>query len=426
MYLKSTIKTRPNHNIPAGLSRHCQVCGSEDLELVIDLQHQPLCDSLLTREQLNEPELFYPLRQFWCKNCTLSQLDYVVQGSVVYHQNYPYRTGVTRELAAYQQQMAADLIRDLGISADSLICDIGSNDGTLLLGFKEKGMRVMGIEPTNIAHIANESGIETIHAPFNQTIAKQIVENKGRAKLVTATNVFAHMSTLGDVIEGLECLVADEGYFVLENHYLIPVMERLQFDTIYHEHLRTYSLRSLITLFSYYDFTVVDAKEVSRYGGNIRVLVAKGKNHSPKASVNELLAKEERVGLTNPDYYKAFCNKSIALKNQLLEFILQCNQKNRSIVGNSCPGRCSTLLNFAGIGPDLLPYLAEQPTSLKLNKYLPGTHIPIVNNQQLIDEQPDYVVLLAWHYAQPIMEQLRSRGLRSKFVIPMPEFKIIE
>ncbi len=391
----------------------------------MDLRNQPLCDSLLTKEQLSQPEQFYPLQQFWCKDCTLSQLNYVVPGDVVYHQNYPYRTGVTRELAAYQEQMAIDLITNLNIAPDSLVSDIGSNDGTLLSGFKKRGMRVIGVEPTNIAHIANEDGIETIHSPFNQQVAKQIVETSGQAKLVTATNVFAHMAALGDVIEGLEILVADDGFFVLENHYLIPIMERLQFDTIYHEHLRTYSLRSLITLFSYYNFTVIDATEVSRYGGNIRVCVAKGKNHTPKASVNELLAKEERIGLSDPDYYKTFCQKSIALKNQLLEFIIQCNQKNISIVGNSCPGRCSTLLNFAGIGPDLLPYLAEQPASLKLNKYLPGTHIPIVNNQRLIDEQPDYVILFAWHYAEPIMKQLRERGLRSKFVMPMPEFKII-
>lgn len=426
MYLNSGTKSRPNHNITSGLSRHCQVCGSEDLELVMDLRNQPLCDSLLTNAQLDEPEVFYPLRQLWCKNCTLSQLDYIVQGEVVYHQNYPYRTGVTRELVAYQQQMATDLIKDLNIPSDSLISDIGSNDGTLLSAFKAADMRVIGIEPTNIAHIANEDGIETLHTPFNQAIAKQIVEDKGQAKLVTATNVFAHMASLGDVLEGLEILVADDGFFVLENHYLIPVMERLQFDTIYHEHLRTYSLRSLITLFNYYNFTVVDVKEVSRYGGNIRVYVAKGKNHTPKTSVNELLAKEERIGLSDPEYYKQFRSKSIALKNQLLEFIVKCNQEDISIAGNSCPGRCSTLLNFAGIGPDMLPYLGEQATSLKLGKYLPGTHIPIVNNQRLIDEQPEYVVLLAWHYADPIIEQLRARGLRSKFIVPMPEFKIID
>jgi hypothetical protein len=392
----------------------------------MDLRNQPLCDSLLTKEQLDQPEHFYPLKQFWCKNCTLSQLNYVVPGDVVYHQQYPYRTGVTRELATYQQQMASDLIKDLNIPSDSFVSDIGSNDGTLLSGFKDRGMRVIGVEPTNIAHIANENGIETIHSPFNQDIARKLVETVGQAKLVTATNVFAHMASLGDVIEGLEILVADDGYFVLENHYIIPVMERLQFDTIYHEHLRTYSLRSLITLFNFYNFTVIDAIEVSRYGGNIRVYVAKGKNHTIKPSVNELLAKEERVGLTNPDYYKTFCDKSVALKNQLLEFVVNCNQKNKSIAGNSCPGRCSTLLNFAGIGPDLVPYLGEQATSLKLNKFLPGTHIPIVNNQRLIDEQPDYVILLAWHYAEPIMEQLRARGLRSKFVLPMPQFKIIE
>ncbi|MBA2648553.1 MAG: methyltransferase domain-containing protein [Legionella sp.] len=425
MSFKSEVSNRPNHNLSPGQQYHCQVCGAEDLELVIDLRHQPLCDTLLTQTQLHEPETFYPLRQVWCKQCTLSQIDYVVPGDVVYHQNYPYRTGVTQELASYQNQMALDLIRDLNLPQDSLVSDIGSNDGTLLTGFKKAGMRVIGVEPTNIAQIANDAGIETIHAPFDQTIAHQIVKTIGKAKLVTATNVFAHMATLGDVIEGLEIMVADDGYFVLENHYIVPVMERLQFDTIYHEHLRTYSLRSLITLFNYYDFTVVDAIEVTRYGGNIRVTVGKGKNHTPKSSVNELLLKEDKIGLLNSDYYKTFCQKATDLKNQLLEFILKCKREGLSIVGNSCPGRCSTLLNFAGIGPDLLPYLGEQSSSLKLGKYLPGTHIPIVNNQRIIDDQPDYVLLLAWHYADPIMEQLRARGLRSKFILPLPEFKII-
>lgn len=416
---------RPNHNIPSGHVTNCQICGNSDLRLVIDLGHQPLCDTLLSAEDLQKPETTYPLSQLWCPECTLSQMGYVVPGEVVYHQEYPYRTGVTRELREYQDQMAKSLVADLQLHSDQLVVDVGCNDGTLLTGFRSLGLRVAGVEPTGIAKYAREIGIDTFQAPFDVDVAKQIVDAHGQAKLVTATNVFAHMASLGDVVEGLEALVADDGFFVLENHYLEPIMERLQFDTIYHEHVRTYSLRSLVVLFDYYDFKVVHAEKVSRYGGNIRVYVSKGKKVARRESVDQILSEEAR-NFTDPSYYERFRQRSFQLKNQLLELSLKCHRAGSPLVGNSCPGRCSTLLNFAGIGADLMPYIAEQPASLKLGKFLPGRHIPIVNNQRLIDEQPENVLLLAWHFAQPIAEQLRERGSKSTFYVPMPEVNILD
>jgi SAM-dependent methyltransferase len=352
-------------------------------------------------------------------------MGYVVPGEVVYHQEYPYRTGVTRELREYQDHMARSLVAELQLQPDQLVVDVGCNDGTLLTGFRNLGLRVAGVEPTGIARYARDLGIDTFQAPFDTSVARQIVESHGQAKLVTATNVFAHMAALGDVVEGLEVLVADDGFFVLENHYLEPIMERLQFDTIYHEHVRTYSLRSLVVLFDYYDFKVVHAEKVSRYGGNIRVYVAKGKHATRRDSVDQILAEEAR-NFTDPAYYDRFRLRSYQLKNHLLELALKCHREGKPLVGNSCPGRCSTLLNFAGIGADLMPYIAEQPASLKLGKFLPGRHIPIVNNQRLIDEQPENVLLLAWHFAQPIAEQLRERGSQSTFYVPMPEVKILD
>lgn len=416
---------RPNHNFSAGPIDGCQVCGSHNVELVLDLGHQPLCDTLLSADQLNQPETFYPLRQWWCRDCTLSQLDYVVPGDVVYHQDYPYRTGVTLELVAYQAEMATSIIDDIRLSRDSLVVDVGCNDGTLLSKFASHGMRVVGVEPTGIAAFAREAGIDTVQSPFHREVATQIVQTHGTAKLVTATNVFAHMASLGDVMEALEILVAKDGHFVLENHYLGAVMDRLQFDTIYHEHLRTYSLKSLVKLFAYYDFSVVDAMKVSRYGGNIRVYVAKGKGHLPSQRVKDILAEESRT-LATSQVYTQFRNRSIELKNDLLKLFMKANDRGVPIIGNSCPGRCSTLLNFAGIGPDLMTYIGEQPQSLKLGKFLPGKHIPIVNNQRILDEQPEYVLLLAWHYAAPIAQQLRERGLKSKLMVPMPNVEQID
>ena len=415
----------PDHDIPSGKLKRCQVCGSERLELVIDLGHQPLCDSLPSKEQLDRPETSYPLRQLWCRDCSLSQIDYVIPGEVVFHPDYPYRSGITKELAIYQDAFVQDAIADLAIKPDHLIVDIGSNDGTLLSGFKQRGMRVLGIEPTNIASIAREQGIDTLQAFFDEDTARKIVETHGRAKLATATNVFAHVAKLGSFIRGLEQLLAPDGVFILENHYLLDVIEGGQFDTIYHEHLRTYSLKSIVKLFEYFDFTCVDARRVSRYGGNIRVYVAKGKGRTVKPSIANLLKAEDDFGLSRPERYADFRAQAEKVKLDLLKLALDCKQKGLSFVGNSCPGRCSTLLNYAGIDRMLMPYICEQPTSLKLGLYLPGKHIPVVDNERLIREQPDYVVLLAWHYGEPIAAQLRARGLKSKLVMPLPELRIL-
>lgn len=419
-------KTRPRHDISSGPISSCQVCGSERLELVIDLGHQPLCDSLPSAAQLNGPEQYYPLRQVWCRDCTLSQIDYAVPADVVFHPDYPYRSGITKELEVYQVQLADETITELRLQRDSLVVDIGSNDGTLLSAFKTKAMRVLGVEPTNIAKLARERGIETVQAFFDEECARRIVESHGRAKLVTATNVFAHVASLGRFIAALEVLLEPDGVFVLENHYVPDIMRGGQFDTIYHEHLRSYSLRSIVRLFDYYDFTVVDAREVSRYGGNIRAYVARGRDRPRRASVQALLEKERDFGLDDPDCYASFRARAERAKRDFLRLALDCKDKELSFVGNSCPGRASTLLNWYGVDCFFMPYICEQPTSLKLGLHLPGKHIPIVNNQRLIDEQPDYVVLLAWHYAEPIAQQLRARGLRSKLVMPLPEVRVLD
>ena len=199
-----------------------------------------------------------------------------------------------------------------------------------------------------------------------------------------------------------------------------------KFDTIYHEHLRTYSLKSLIKLFSYYDFTVTDVERGTRYGGNIRVHVTKGKNKNVSKNVESLLKLEEESGLYELDTYRKFAARVKTAKKDFMNFLFDVKKEGKTIVGNSCPGRCVTLLNYYGVDSDLLPYIAEQSTSLKLDMYLPGKQIPIVNNEILIQEQPDYVVLLAWHYATPIMNQLKERGLKSNFVIPLPDLKILE
>ena len=416
-----------DHNIEPGPIATCQVCKSRDLELIIDLGHQPLCDSLLTRAQLDEPETTYPLRLFRCLDCSLAQLDYAVDGSVVYHPGYPYRSGITRELAEHQRAVAADVVREYSIPKDALVVDIGSNDGTLLTGFKKLGMRVLGVEPTDIAKIAREeNGIDTLQGFFTENMARQIRKAHGPASAVSATNVFAHMTALGDVMHGVDVLLPPGGVFVTESHYLSKIIALVQYDTIYHEHLRSYSLKSLIRLFEYYGFTVVDAREVNRYAGSIRVYAVKGRDHPVDSSVREMLDRERACGLYEKKTYDTFRDKTKRARDDLLRLALTARDRGESFVANSCPGRGSTLVNYTGLTPDLMPYICEQPTSLKLGMYLPGQHIPIVENSRLIDEQPDYVLLLAWHYVDAISRELRARGLRSKLIVPLPEVHVLD
>ena len=415
-----------HHLVKNGYITNCQVCNSKKLHLILDLGHQPLCDSLLTNETLNEPENTYPLRMLWCEECSLVQIDYCVDGNLVYHPNYPYKSGVTKELVEYQSGISKSLISKYGLNNSDLVIDLGSNDGTLLSGFKKNQINVLGVEPTNIAKIANQDGIETIQNFFDKKVADEIKTKYSEASIILATNMFAHMATIGEVISGIEHLLKDDGVFVFENHYLLDVIERGQFDTIYHEHLRTYSLKSIIKLFSYYDFTVTDVERGSRYGGNIRVHVTKGKNKTVSENVVNLLELEEKSGLNKLETYTKFANRVDNAKKDFINFILRVKKEGKTIVANSCPGRSVTLLNYYGIDSELIPYITEQPSSLKLGMFLPGKHIPIINNEILIKDQPDYVILLAWHYADSIIEQLKSRGLKSTFVIPLPDLTIVK
>ena len=415
-----------HHMIKNGHINKCQICNSNKLNLILDLGHQPLCDTLLTKEMLNQPETTYPLRMFWCEECSLAQLDYCVDGNVVFHPDYPYRTGVTKELVEYLNSMSNSLISKYNLKHNDLIVDLGSNDGTLLAGFKEHGMKVLGVEPTNISKIANQSGIETVQKFFTADIADEVKTKYGGASMIIATNMFAHMASIGEVMSGIEALLKDDGVFVFENHYLLDVIQGGQFDTIYHEHLRTYSLKSLIKLFSYYDFTITDVERGSRYGGNIRVHVTKGKNRPVSENVTTLLDLEEDSGLYKLETYRKFAERVKKAKKDFVNFLLKVKNDGKTVVANSCPGRSVTLLNYYGVDTDLIPYIAEQPTSLKLGMFLPGKLIPVINNEILVKEQPDYVILLAWHYAEPIMEQLRIRGLKSNFVIPLPDLNIVK
>lgn len=415
-----------DHDVAPGKLARCHITGSTNLNLVIDLGHQPPCDSLLTADMLDRPETTYPLRLMHCPESGLAQLDYVVDGAEIYYPDYPYRSGISWPLAQYQRAFADRIIARFGMMPNALCVDIGSNDGTLLTGFKRHGCRVLGVEPTNIARIARtENDIETIQHFFTEAVARDIVRDYGRPQVVTMTNVFAHMATLGEVMRGLIELLPRDGVFITESHYLLDVLEKNQFDSIYHEHIRTYSLKSLVTLFAYYGLDVFDVERGERYSGNIRAYVARKGLYPVTSAVGELLALEDRVGLHTPDAWGQFRARVYENRDRFMEFAYGLHRQGKRLVGNSCPGRGATLLNFYGVTPDMMPYIGELPTSLKLGRYLPGKHIPIVNNRRIVEEQPDYLLLLAWHYAEAIVQRLRSEGVRSTLITPLPEFTIL-
>lgn len=414
------------HDLPLGHLASCQICGASGLSLVVDLGHQPPCDSLLTAAQLREAEKSYPLRFVRCGSCGLAQIDYVVAPEVLFHLDYPYRSGITPTLARNLQDTAKRIVGDYAVPAGSLAVDVGSNDGTLLKGFKACGMRVLGVEATNVANIAIADGIDTVQAFFGLDVAERIVSEHGQATAITATNMFAHVANLGNMLRGIARLLKDDGVFVTESHYLLDLLDTLQYDSIYHEHLKFYSISSLIRLFSYYDFSIVDAERIPNYGGSIRVYARKKRNGAVSERLRGLIEAEKAAGLDDDRAFLEFAAKVRKSKLDLIRLLVDLRGRGIAVPGIGCPGRASTLLNYCNIDVDLMPYIAEQKTSLKLGLFLPGKHIPIVDEQRIFDEQPEYALMLSWHYAAPIVQALRARGLRSKFIVPLPEISIIE
>lgn len=418
--------SRPSHDLSPGHLEHCQICGSAGMLPVLSLGHNAPCDSLLWAPQLHKPERVYPLNLVRCPECTLVQIDYAVAPDELFFPEYPYRSGITPSLVGNLRSTAPTIQQRFGLAGGSLAIDIGSNDGTLLSGFRDIGMRVLGVEPTNIARIANEAGIETLQEFFSESLAQRVATERGKAQVVTAANMFAHVAQLGSLIRGVEHLLDRGGLFVTESHYLMDLIETVQYDSIYHEHLKYYSIRSIVRLFDYYDFTVVDVDRIPNYGGSIRVYAAKGKGHRVSESVGRLLAQEQEQGLYDAPIFERFVKQVRHSKTELRKILVEAQSRGQRVAGVGSPGRAATLLTYCGIDTDLMPYIAEQSTSLKLGLFMPGTHIPIVDEQRMFDEQPDYAVMLSWHYWEPIVKKLRAKGLRSKILLPLPAVHVLE
>ncbi len=409
------------HNVKLGRITNCQICGKKKLLRGINLGKQPPCDSILEKKSQKEEK--FPLNFMFCGNCFLGQIDYAVPPKTLFFRKYPYRSGITKTLVEKLFRTSEMAVKKLNIPKKSLCVDIGSNDGTLLKGFKRFGFKVLGVEPTNISKIANEDGIKTLQLFFNEQTASNILEKFGPSYIITATNVFAHTPNLYSIIKGIKKLLHNDGVFISESHYLINLFQTLQYDSIYHEHLKYYSLKSLQILFDFYDLEIFDVEFIKNYGGSIRVYTSRKGRYKIKNIVNDSLDAEKKF-FKNPKL--TLENFSTATKNnkkKVLEIIYEYKKKNKRVIGIGCPGRSSTFLNYCKIDEKKMSYIAEQSTSLKIKKFLPGMKIPIIDEKEMFENPPDLAIMLSWHYAEEIISILRKKKFKSKILVPLPKPK---
>lgn len=403
----------------------CQICKSADLKLILSLGHHPVPQEYLTSKMLHAEEVTYPLNVVFCDKCKLVQLDYVIDPKIVFPPHYPYRTGLTKMLINNFQSLS-DNLSTLGyLKPKSLVVDIGSNDGTLLKPFKEKGMKVVGVEPTGAAKVANKNGIPTIQDFLSKKVVASIIKKYGHADVVTATNVFAHINDTSSLVKNIKSLMSKDAVFVSESQYLLDIIEKVEFDTIYHEHLRFYSLKPIKIMLEKEGLSIVDAERISAAGGSIRVYAKKGKHHLSERALS-IIAEEEKAGLYDFASYQDFAKRILDAKYELVSLLLKLKKDGSRIVGITSSCRSNTLLSFMKITDDILDYTGEKSGSPKIGMYTPGTHIPVVDEERIIKEQPEYLLILSWHIGKDLIDVMRKKGYKGKFILPLPVPTIVD
>ncbi len=396
----------------------CQLCGHDALTEILDLGDQPICNAVLTPQQLlSELELLYSLKVYVCPQCYLMQLDdNVAWGKFVFGDNYNYLTGSTPPLVNYFQELADKIIDRYSLTASDRVIDIGSNDGTFLSFFKDKGIQVIGIEPTvKPAEISKCKGVET-HVKFWEDTNLQET-----AKIITAMNVIAHTKGIHRFLEKVKASMNEDSVFISQSHYLPALIEQFEWDTIYHEHLRYYTLTTLKQLFEMHGLYIFDAEINTVYGGSI-VVYASARKDDYTYSVTNILNEEQKY--QNLDVYIEFANQVRTNAQKLKAYLSKLKEKDKHIIGVGAPMKASTLLNYCKIGTETLHYITEV-NLLKIGCFTPGTHIPIVDENSLSLTSTDYALILSWNVAAEIMHSYRARGYQGGFIIPIPEFHVV-
>lgn len=399
---------------------NCQVCNSSKLESVLFLGFIPPVNTMPTVGSLPVEEPAYPLEMLRCNDCGLVQIGLEVSQEILFPESYPYLSGSTRILRTNFANLKNETVELLGLTKDKLVIDIGSNDGTLLSNFHEAGFPSLGIEPSQAADVAMANGIDTLKTYFNRDIARQVAAERGKAQLITAANVFAHIGDIHSVVDGIVELMGPGGVFVSESHYLLDLVETIQYDTIYHEHLRYYHLGSLINLLEGHGLEVFHVQRIPTHGGSIRVYACRKGDRDVLPSVAALLAVERAKGLEDGSGLKDFRERVIRSKLDLYELLAPLKRTGARIYGVGAPSRASTLINYIGLDDGILDCVLEVSGSHKLDKYVPGTRIPVVDEKKLFEDQPEYALLLSWHIADELIKNLRGKGFKGKFIVPLP------
>ena len=393
----------------------------------LDLGHHPPSDQFRKKEQLNEAIIFYPLQVFLCEDCGFVQLGYVVPEQILYQDNYPYESSTTETGKKHYFEFAKSVVSKYKFSEEDLAVDIGSNVGVLLEGFKLMGLQIQGVDPAqNICEIAEKRGIPTINDFFSSAAALRIIQTKGKASVITASNVFAHDDDLESFMRAIQILIDNsKGIFIIEAPHLLHLIKSLEYDTIYHEHLSYISVEPLIPFFEKFDMEIIDVEQKDIHGGSIRIFISNKGNYQVQESVINVLSLEKEGQLRDKKALLSFGEKVAENKITLNQLIHRLKSEGKRIVAVSAPAKGMTLINYCKLDRQTLDYVTEKST-LKIGLYTPGDFIPVVADSKLLEDQPDFALLLAWNFAEEIMnnnkEYIRRGG---KFIIPIPEPIII-
>lgn len=404
----------------------CRLCGARTLEQFLDFGLQPHSDGFVTADMLNKAEPVFPLAMAFCPDCGQVQITYVVKPELLYGDEYLYDSTITETGKKHFLGMAQSIVEKFGIPADSLAVDIGSNTGLLLSGFRDQGLRVQGVDPTpKMTQIAIDKGIDTVVECFSSQVAKQIVQNKGKASVITGTNVIAHIDDLEDLMKGIDILLADDGIFVMEAPYLGDLIRHLEYDTVYHQHLSYFGISPLARFFKRFGMDMFHVERTSIHGGSIRVFACRSGMRSVEASVAEMIQEEEASGLLTSGCMREFAARVAQHKTDLVTLLMSLKDKDCTIAGIGAPAKGSTLLNYCGINPSILSFTTEK-NPFKVGRFTPGTHIPILTDEQLLAAKPAYALILPWNFAPEIMKNLQAfRNAGGKFIIPIPTPAIV-
>jgi hypothetical protein len=404
----------------------CRLCGAPVTRTFVDIGMSPLCESYVPADKLDDAEAFYPLHVRLCEKCLLVQLPAYVPGEDIFSE-YAYFSSYSDSWVAHAKRYATSMTESLKLTPDSLVTEVASNDGYLLQHFQAAGIPVLGVEPAaNVAESARARGITTEVQFLGAETGREIAQRHGRADLVAGNNVFAHVPDIRGFAAGLRALVKDEGTVTLEFPHLLRLIERRQYDTIYHEHFSYLSLLTSSRALETAGLRVTDVEELETHGGSLRVYARPAESAGePSARVKAVLAAEEAAGLHTVEGHEGFAPAVLKIKSDLLEFLLRAAREGKTVAGYGAPGKGNTLLNHCGIRTDLLSYTVDR-SPVKQGKFLPGTHIPIYAPERLEQTKPDYILVLPWNLREEISKQLSYVGSwGGKLVFPIPEFEIV-